>query len=198
MCTWRPSMRLSRTVMPRKRAMFWKVRATPRSATLNGGMCVTSSPPRLILPLSGGKKPLIMFSSVVLPAPLGPITESRSPSLTSTLTRLTACTPPNDFDTSRTSRRALMRSREPALAPAVVLHVAVALALPDAGEPQIELLDVLVVAHRPGLAGEHNAARLHHIAVLGVLEGDGGVLLGEQHGYLLVPVQPAHDLENLG
>src|SRR4029434_10765157 len=131
-----------------------------------------------------------MFSRVVLPAALGPITESRSPSLTSTLTRLTACTPPNDFDTSRTSRRALMRSREPALAPAVVLHVAVALALPDAGEPQIELLDVLVVAYRAGGAVQHNAPGLHHIAVLRVLEGDGGILLGEQHCHLLVPVEP--------
>src|SRR5215470_11579595 len=137
-----------------------------------------------------------MLSSVVLPAPLGPITESRSPWLTSTLTLLTACTPPNDLETSRTSRRALIRSREPALPPAVVLHVAVALALPDAGEPQIELLDVLVIADGTGVAVEHDPARLHHIAVLRVLQGHGGVLLGEQDGHLLVPVEPTHDLED--
>src|SRR5262247_2128289 len=95
-----------------------------------------------------------MFSSVGLPAPLGPITESRSPWLTSRLTRLTACTPPNDLETSRTSRRALIRSREPAFPPAVVLQVAVALELPDAGEPQIELLDVLVIADGAGVAVE--------------------------------------------
>ena len=100
-----------------------------------------------------------MFSSVVLPAPLGPMTERSSPSLTSTLTRLTACTPPNDLDTSRISSRALMRSREPALAPAVVLHVAVALALPDAGEPQIELLDVLVLADGRGRRRPAQSAR---------------------------------------
>src|SRR5262245_43576018 len=137
-----------------------------------------------------------MFSSVVLPAPLGPITESRSPWLTSTLTLLTACTPPNDLETSRTSRRALMHSREPALPPAVVLHVAVALTLPDAGEPQIELLDVLVVADGAGVAVEHDATRFHHVAVLGVLEGDGGVLLGEQDRDLFFPVEPTHDLED--
>src|SRR6185295_14233907 len=126
-----------------------------------------------------------MLSRVVLPAPLGPITESRSPSFTSRLTRLTACTPPNDLETSRTSRSALICSREPALAPAVVLHVAVALALPDAGESQIELLDVLVVADGPGVAVQNNAARLHHIAVLRVLQSDRGVLLGEQNRQLL-------------
>src|SRR5215468_9321000 len=139
-----------------------------------------------------------MFSSVVLPAPLGPITESRSPWLTSRLTLLTACTPPNDLETSRISRRALMRSREPALPPAVVLHVAVALALPDAGEPQIELLDVLVIADGAGVAIEHDAARLHHVAVLRVLERHGGVLLGEQDRDLFFPVEATHDLEDLG
>src|SRR5918996_5542441 len=52
-----------------------------------------------------------MFSSVVLPAPLGPITETRSPRVTSRLTRLTACTPPNDLETSRISRSALIGSQ---------------------------------------------------------------------------------------
>src|SRR5439155_14832864 len=43
-------------------------------------------------------------------------------------------------------------SRQPPLAPAVMLHVAIALPLPDAGEPEVELLDVLVLADRPGVA----------------------------------------------
>src|SRR5262245_3083770 len=41
-----------------------------------------------------------MLRSVVLPAPLGPITDISSPCRTSRLTRLTAWTPPNDFETS--------------------------------------------------------------------------------------------------
>src|SRR6059036_335194 len=131
-----------------------------------------------------------MLRSVVLPAPLGPITERISPRGTSRLTRVTACTPPKAFDTSRISScelttatafrrrgprpppprpppervapakpalerrdahaassvlacRSFLRSRQPPLATAVVLDVAVALALPDARQPEVELLDVL-------------------------------------------------------
>jgi hypothetical protein len=39
--------------------------------------------------------------TVVLPAPFGPITEKISPFSTSRLTRVTAWTPPNAFETSR-------------------------------------------------------------------------------------------------
>src|SRR3990170_6860997 len=41
-----------------------------------------------------------MLSSVVLPAPFGPITDSSSPRRTSRLTRLTAWTPPKCLETS--------------------------------------------------------------------------------------------------
>src|SRR5213593_690889 len=61
-----------------------------------------------------------------------------------------------------------------------MLHVAVTLALPDAGQPEIELLDVLVVADRPGVAVEHDAPALHHVPVLGELERHRRVLLGER------------------
>src|SRR5512132_3205675 len=144
-----------------------------------------------------------MFRRLVLPAPLGPITETMSPFATSRLTRLTAWTPPKAFDTSRTSRSALTtwsgrgRSRQPSLAAPVVLDVAVALALPDTGESQVELLDVLVVADRLRVAVEHDPPGLHDVAVLGEPERDGGVLLGEEHRHALLAVQPAHDLEDL-
>src|SRR5262245_53030004 len=51
-----------------------------------------------------------MLSSVVLPAPLGPMTDIRAPWVTSRLTRLTACTPPKALDTSRISSNALISS----------------------------------------------------------------------------------------
>src|SRR5437773_4426493 len=51
-----------------------------------------------------------MFSTVVLPAPLGPMTETMSPFVTSRLTRVTACTPPNALLTSRISTSALTAS----------------------------------------------------------------------------------------
>src|SRR5262245_54054964 len=141
-----------------------------------------------------------MLSKVVLPAPLGPITERISPGCTPNPTRDTAWTPPNDRDTSRISSCGPLmrrRSREPPLPPAVVLHVPVALALADAGETQVELLDVLVLADRLAVPVEHDPAVLHHVGVVGEAERHRRVLLGEQHGDALLAVQPAHDLEDL-
>src|SRR6478735_8243317 len=70
-------------------------------------------------------------------------------------------------------------SRQPALAAAVVLHVAEA--SPAArGQSQVELLDVLVGPERLGLAIHHHAAVLEDVAVVGIAQRDGGVLLREE------------------
>src|SRR5437762_8019493 len=186
-----------------------------------------------------------MLSTVVLPAPLGPMTETISPFVTSRLTRVTACTPPNALLTSRISTNALKasprrgrrtgapparrplpqpppgswsnrgaplprgrppprrarpagaRSRQPPLAPTVVLHVAIGLALAHPGQAEVELLDILVLADRLRVAVQHDPSALHHVAVLREAERDGRVLLGEQQRYALFAVQPAHDLEDL-
>src|SRR5574338_1712970 len=140
-----------------------------------------------------------MFSRVVLPAPLGPMTERISPFRTWTLTRATACTPPKDLETSVMSSSALLGplSREPPLATSVVLDVAVALPLPDSGQPEVELLDVLVLAHRLHVAIEHHSPVLHDVHVLGEPQRHVGVLLGEQHRHVLLAVEAPHDLEDL-
>src|SRR6266545_1301881 len=144
-----------------------------------------------------------MLSSVVLPAPFGPITEVISPAFTSRLTAETAWTPPKDFETSRISICALMeprrgaRSREPPLAALVVLDVAVALALADAREPEVELLDVLVLADGRAVAVEHDPAGFHDVGVLCGAERHRGVLLGQQHGDPLIAIQPRDDLVDL-
>src|SRR5438093_160822 len=88
-------------------------------------------------------------------------------------------------------------SREPSLAAPIMLHVAVALPLADAGEPQVELLDVLVLADRPGVAVEDDTPVLHHVAVLSEPERHRGVLLGEQDGDARLTVHAADDLEDL-
>jgi len=44
---------LSSTDMPRKRAMFWKLRASPRAARFGAGMRVMSRPSKRIVPESG-------------------------------------------------------------------------------------------------------------------------------------------------
>ena len=53
MCTWRPSMMLSSTVMPANSAMFWKVRAIPSAAICAGRAPVMSLPSKVIEPVSG-------------------------------------------------------------------------------------------------------------------------------------------------
>src|SRR6185295_3964071 len=50
------------------------------------------------------------------------------------------------------------RSRQPALSPSVVLDVPVALPATDAGESQVELLHVLVLADGSGVAVQHDPA----------------------------------------
>src|SRR5712692_5593375 len=144
-----------------------------------------------------------MLISDVLPAPFGPITDNSAPRSTSRSTWLTACTPPNALETLRISscavirRRGPRRSRQPALPTLVVLHVAVTLPLADAGEPEVELLDVLVGGEFLRLAVEHDPAIFHDIAVLDGRERDLRVLLREQHRHLLFAVEPADDLEDL-
>jgi hypothetical protein len=49
----RPTMMLSSTVMPRKSAMFWKVRPTPISAAARGLMPWNSRPLKRITPCCG-------------------------------------------------------------------------------------------------------------------------------------------------
>src|SRR5262249_53625651 len=54
-----------------------------------------SSPLRMTAPESGVISPVIRLNSVVLPAPFGPMISRRSPGVTSRLTLLVTCKPPN-------------------------------------------------------------------------------------------------------
>src|SRR5579885_1896332 len=85
---------------------------------------------------------------------------------------------------------------EPALAPAVMLHVAIALAA-GGGEAEIELLHILVGAERRGAAIHDHAAVLEDVAVIGVAQRDVGVLLGEQEAHPSVAIEAPYDLEDL-
>src|ERR1043166_9509807 len=96
-------MMLSSTLMPLNRAMFWNVRATPIAAMREGRSPVMSRPSSSMLPLLGWNSPLTMLSSVVLPAPFGPMIETISPCPTKTVTSSTARTPPKRFDTPDTA-----------------------------------------------------------------------------------------------
>ena len=73
------------------------LRATGRS-TRSGASC-----PRRTVPESGGSVPRISFSSVDLPAPLGPIKPSRSPRMMRSVRSRTSMRPPNALVTCESS-----------------------------------------------------------------------------------------------
>src|SRR5499427_8182677 len=67
----------------------------PSQATLCGLKPVMSVPSNSTTPSLGGIRPVMPLKSVVLPAPLGPISAKTSPRRTSKLTSSTAVRPPN-------------------------------------------------------------------------------------------------------
>src|SRR6266540_5309389 len=72
---------------------------------------------------------------------------------------------------ARAARSTVEASGQPALATSVVLHLSVALALPEFGQAQVEFLDVLVVAQFAGLTLEDDPAAVHEVAVVGDAQG---------------------------
>src|SRR3989442_15144651 len=81
-----------------------------------------------------------------------------------------------------------VKLRQPPLAPPVMLALAERFAA-TFGDPEVELLDVLVLAERLGLAVEHHAAVLQHIAVARAFERHERVLLGEQERHAFLGVE---------
>src|SRR6266850_437711 len=104
--------------------------------------------------------PLMQLSTLVLPAPFGPISASSSLGPTPNETRSSTVSPPNRRVSVSTASSAI-----PPPAPAVLLDVAVAPAR-TGRLAEIEFLDVRVAAQPRGVAVEHDAAVLHHIAVV--------------------------------
>src|SRR5947208_8866600 len=95
----------------------------------------------------------MQLSRVVLPAPLGPMMDRISPSWTSRLTRLTAWTPPNAFETSRISTSALILLRGPRRPPPRPPPEPIARAKP-ALEPLRSTVPCHLVTHDEGLGLE--------------------------------------------
>src|SRR3989442_1617664 len=98
---------VSATVRAGKTLTSWKLRARPRRASVTGPAPTMSRPRKLIWPAVGGASPVTMLTSVVLPAPLGPMIETNSPSLTVRLTPSSAVKSPERFVRPRASSRTL-------------------------------------------------------------------------------------------
>src|SRR5262245_65449612 len=120
--------------------------------------------------------PLTQLSTLVLPAPFGPLAAPAAPAATVIERPPSTVSPPK-----RSERRSMASSAIPSPAAAVLLDVAVALAL-AAGAAEIEFLDVGMAAQALGGAVEHDAAVLHHVAVVGDLERDRRALLDDEDG----------------
>src|SRR6266498_3167129 len=120
--------------------------------------------------------PLMQLSTLVLPAPFGPISASSSLCSTAKDTASSTSSPPNRRVSASTASSAI-----PPPAPAILLDVAIAAA--RAGpQAEIEFLDIGMAAQPLGAAVEHDAAVLHDAAVVRDGERDRGALLDQQNG----------------
>src|SRR3954454_21771178 len=87
--------------------------------------------------------------------------------------------------------------RQPALAAAVVLGLAVGFAGARVVQTEIELLDIGVLTQALSRSFQHDAPVLHDIAMIGDLERQRRVLLDEQHGNLLLVLEAPDHAEDL-
>src|SRR5947209_3042930 len=109
--------------------------------------------------------PLMQLSTLVLPAPLGPMRANSSPAATVNETLSRTVSPPK-----RRVRPSIANSAIPSPAAAIRLDVAVAPAFAAARLAEVELLDVPVLTQPLGGAVEHDPAVLHHVSIVGDLE----------------------------
>src|SRR3984893_6375036 len=98
--------------------------------------------------------PLMQLSTLVLPAPFGPINASSSPAAAANETSSSTTNPPN-----RSVRRSTASSAIPPPASPILLDVAIA-APRAGGAAEVELLHVGMLAQPLGGAVEHDAAVL--------------------------------------
>src|SRR6266581_7385751 len=108
--------------------------------------------------------PPTQLSTLVLPAPFGPMSANSSPAFTASDTPSRTVRPPK-----RSVRRSSSSSAIPSPAAAILLHLAVASSLP-ALAPKVEFLNVRMTAQALRGAVEHDPSVLHNVAVVGNLE----------------------------
>src|SRR5579863_3311794 len=123
--------------------------------------------------------PLMQLKTLVLPAPLGPISAMRSPGSTAKDTLSSTVRPPK-----RRLKCSTVRSAIPPPRPAILLNIPVgaAFAAGPAALAEIEFLHVLMALEARPVAVEHDATVLHYIGVVGNLKRRGRALLDQQDG----------------
>src|ERR1700733_8478160 len=93
--------------------VIWNERASPSRARASTESAVMSRPSKRMRPLCGARKPEIWLISVVLPAPLGPITACSSPGATSSVTPSVTASAPKFLRRSSMRKTASATARPP-------------------------------------------------------------------------------------
>src|SRR5262245_52564637 len=135
--------------------------------------------------------PLMQLSTLVLPAPFGPISANSSPPSTANDTLSRTTRPPK-----RSERLSTVSSAIPPPAAPILLDRAIASPL-AARLAEVELLDLTVIAQPPAIALQHDAAVFQHVAVIGDGKCHRGVLLDDDDGDTEVAAdvdQPLHQV----
>src|SRR5215475_351069 len=118
--------------------------------------------------------PLMQLSTLVLPAPFGPMRANSSPRPTANDTLSSTVSPPK-----RKHRRSMTSSAIPPPRAAILLDVAVG-SPSSGGLAQIEFLDVLMALESFAITVEDDASVLHHISKIGDLQRSGRALFDQQ------------------
>src|SRR6266571_1575608 len=118
----------------------------------------------------------MQLSTLVLPAPFGPIRANSSPGSTAKEMPSSTTRPPK-----RSVRPSISISAIPSPAAAILFHLAIAAPVAR-GVAEIELLDVAVRQQARAVAVEHDPSILQHIAMVGDRERHGGALLDNHNG----------------
>src|SRR5215470_7688703 len=118
--------------------------------------------------------PLMQLSTLVLPAPYGPISASSSAGSTASDTPSSTVSPPKLKRSSSISSSAI-----PSPIASVLLHLPVAAARSLLRLAEVELLYVRMVAEAGGIAVENDAAVLQHVAVVDHPQRNGSGLLDD-------------------
>ena len=71
-----PTWTFSTAVMVRNSLMFWNVRAMPALVMTCGALPVMLRPSNVTCPVVGLYRPVSVLKNVVLPAPLGPMSDT--------------------------------------------------------------------------------------------------------------------------
>src|ERR1700704_6857723 len=99
--------RLSRADRSRTSSGCWNTRPMPWPATSAAFSVERTVSPRRTRPVVGRVNPKMQWSSVLLPAPLGPISPTMAPASKEKLTSVNAWTPPKSTDTFSMARRVI-------------------------------------------------------------------------------------------